>query len=526
MKNKLILLVIILFGFGLRVWQVGKLPAILNRDEAAIAYNAYLLKETHQDEWGRSWPLTLESFGDFKLPGYPMLVTGLFYFFELNDLVVRLPSVLAGTALIWLAYLWGKKIFDQPEHALLGAAMIAVTPVFFFYSRIAFEANVALTLLVGALYCLFLIKPSGKFDALGLILIALANFTYNTPFLLLPFITILLILSRGLKQWQKWLAPVLGLISIFLIFSIIFVPLTSQKKGITIFNDETTWNNYIQYRSSFTSLWLQKTVGNRWVYNVELAGKRLIDTFSYRFLVSQGGSHPWHALPGKGHIYLLNYLLGWLGLVVLFISLAKIISQRETAKSITPIKPDMVMGILLFVSLLPSIVTVDSPHATRSLLFFYLFIILGIRNWELINHYLIKRLKLSHSLTFILIILMLFIESSLYLYRYFSYYPDHQPASLKVGLKETVQEVEQKYPDHQIAYVDGQGYDYILVAWYNKTSATDFFQSINKQLPDKIGFRYGDRLTHYHFIADSKDRAESETILVEWDGLKWSIKEF
>jgi hypothetical protein len=63
------LVLITLLAFSVRFILSDSLPAALNRDEAAIGYNAMLLSQTGLDEWGRSWPLALESFGGYKLPG-------------------------------------------------------------------------------------------------------------------------------------------------------------------------------------------------------------------------------------------------------------------------------------------------------------------------------------------------------------------------------------------------------------------------------------------------------------------------
>ena len=69
------LLVILLLAIVVRFWALGSLPVILNRDEAALGYNALLLVQQGVDEWGRQWPITLTSFGDYKLVGYVLLLT-------------------------------------------------------------------------------------------------------------------------------------------------------------------------------------------------------------------------------------------------------------------------------------------------------------------------------------------------------------------------------------------------------------------------------------------------------------------
>src|SRR5258708_7256406 len=91
------LIFIFLFGLVLRFWQLGSIPVILNRDEAALAYNAFLLKETGKDEWSKTWPLTLQSFGDYKLIGYPLLTIGSFFLLGYTDFAVKFPSAFFGS---------------------------------------------------------------------------------------------------------------------------------------------------------------------------------------------------------------------------------------------------------------------------------------------------------------------------------------------------------------------------------------------------------------------------------------------
>jgi len=137
-----VLLFVVLVGLAVRVVQIDTLPKILNRDEAALAYNAYLLKETGQDEWGKSWPLALESFGDFKLPGYVWLLVGTFSLFGLSDGVVRLPAVVAGTALIPLSYFLSRQLRFSQRQALGLAIIVCFSPIFILrmYSTLSLDS--------------------------------------------------------------------------------------------------------------------------------------------------------------------------------------------------------------------------------------------------------------------------------------------------------------------------------------------------------------------------------------------------
>lgn len=100
----------------LRLWQLGELPSTLHRDETAIGFNAYSLLLTGRDEHGEPWPLSFQSFGDFKLPGLIYTTAISIWLFELSPLSVRLPTALAAILTIPAAYWlsreigWGKRV--------------------------------------------------------------------------------------------------------------------------------------------------------------------------------------------------------------------------------------------------------------------------------------------------------------------------------------------------------------------------------------------------------------------------------
>src|SRR5258708_6386920 len=398
MKTKVILLAIILFGFALRAWQVGSVPTILNRDEAALAYNAFLLKQTGTDEWGQKWPVALESFGDYKLIGYPLFLIGSFTLFGYNDVAVKLPSVLAGTVLIWLGYLFVKKIvkFDETL-SLLAAFFIAIQPVFFFYSRIAFEANVALSLFIGGIILLFGYR-SLLAKVTAIILFFCAVFTYNTPLLLLPFLLPALLYWYGWKNWRTWLLPVVGAMIVLVLGAGSLLSLSKQKSGITIFSDELLWEQSVKYHLQFSGV-VQKIVGNRIVFYSGVLLGNYVKSFTPIFLVFRGGPHPWHQLPGFGHVYGTVYVLGWVGIL----SAVWFFIQQARKKKSLP-KMETTLLFLLFISPLPSAVTVDAPHATRTLLFLFLFVIFAIYGIKKI----VEKTK-KISMKSILVLLLVFI---------------------------------------------------------------------------------------------------------------------
>ena len=508
--------VILILAASLRLWQLDQLPSILNRDEAALAYNALLLKETGQDEWSRAWPLALESFGDYKLPGYPWLLIASFSLFGYHDWVVRLPSAVAGVGLIIAGYYLARAVGLTTKYRYLFSFFLALSPIFIFYSRMAFEANVALTLLVTVITLLMSKVSSNKrglVDMVAVGLSLLATLTYNTPLLLLPFIIVLIPVLRGFKNWWSWLLPVVGLTLVLTSLLWLLLPLTSQKQGITIFSDETVQIEYGDYRSQFSGL-SQRVLGNRYVYYAQLMSQRLGASLTPEFLVTRGGSHPWHQLPNYGHIYWTIYLLAMIGTIAILFSAYQQLQKKQVNLS------RLAILYLAGISLLPSIVTVDSPHATRSLLFFVWICLLAVEGAAVLA-------KFSQRWLLPAIVLLVLVEAIWYARAYFGLYPAQQWAFMP-GFDDHLTEIQQTYPDDRVAIVDSEGYHYILLAWYLKISPQVFLETVVRQQPNQIGFKYGEQVERFRFIGQKADRRGEEVVLLEWNPLTaaWEVTEY
>lgn len=527
--NLVLLTAIMLGGFFLRLYQVESLPTILNRDEAALAYNAFLLAETGQDEFGRAWPTMLESFGDFKLPGYPNVLVVLFSVLGLSDAVVRLPSVISGTLLILVAFWYGLMLFKDHKHratyGLLSAILVATLPVFWFYSRMAYEANVALFLVALSLGMLiFNRKASSWVDLVAISLWWLAALFYNTPLLLLPFVVLALPLHRGLRKPHAWLGPVAGLLIVFAgVFSQL-VSLTAQKSGITIFSDETVWMLSVEYRSRFSGIF-QTLFGNKYVFYFQLMLRNILSSFSPEFLVTKGGTHPWHSVPDWGHLSWLAYITGILGISTVVWKLVTQLAQYFKRKT-SEVSSDWLWLFFLFGSLIPASITVDAPHATRSLLFFFVWVLFSVKGIAFLGQ-VAARFKFGHRVFLLLLLGAIGFSAASYGATYFTRYPKLQPGSMKPGYNVILKQVLSQYPDSSIAVVDPDGYQYVITAWYLRTDPEVFQSSIVKQLPNQIGFRYGERFGQFHFIGHPEDREiEGEDVLIDWTGTEWRVEPF
>ena len=65
-KARLLLIVAMVLAASLRLFWLYKFPVGFTPDETSFGYDAYSILKTGKDQWGRTLPLVLESFGDFN----------------------------------------------------------------------------------------------------------------------------------------------------------------------------------------------------------------------------------------------------------------------------------------------------------------------------------------------------------------------------------------------------------------------------------------------------------------------------
>lgn len=518
-------LLILVVAFVIRVVSLDTVPATLNRDEAALAYNALLLNETGRDEWQRSWPLTLESFGDYKLPGYVWALVPLFRVFGYHDWVVRLPAALAGVAIVWLVFRLGEKLGLGRPYAWLAMLAAALAPGLIFYSRMAWEANLGLALFLWGVDWLWPRTNDNQLRWWQVLLIGgiwlLASFTYNTPWLLLPMVIVLVPWWWGWRRWRRWAGVVLALVVVWVVGVAVLVPVTQRKSGITLFSDETTGAAAIAYRLSLPPAW-QSTLGHRYVFLAGQIAARWMASWGPEFVVFQGGGHPWHQLPGYAHLAAPVYLLGLLGVGLLLIETIRQLWRWRWPR-VNRLRTSWL--ILMLVGFLPAAITVDAPHATRSLVMWPWWCLAAAGGWQWLVGWLQQRghKMVSENWALIGAMVVLVGFGGRYCWDYFTKYPQQSAAILRAGYSQALTKVANL---DAVAVVDEDGYQYIVTAWVQKIPPATYFLTTVRQLPTPIGLRYGQQVDTYHFIASPTDRVAAEQALVRWDSVsnRWLVE--
>ncbi len=452
--------ILMCLGIMFRLYQFGAIPLALNRDEAALGYNAFSILTAGVDEWGTHLPLMFRSFGDYKLPGYIYTLALFFKVFGFLDWVIRLPSLLAGFGIIALTYSIVKRLTQNDVSAMVSAALVSIQPWELFYSRMGYEAHFGLFLFLLSIY--LWIHRSTVAQISGSLCLLAAVLTYNAPLLLIPvMITAIVIWPRN--TWKQKRLVVFGMGLVGIVGFLILYPVTSQKQAITIMSDPTIID--AQATAYFGSVsFFEKMWNYRQIYWLRIMTMNVFDSFLPTFLTISGGQNPWHSAPNTAHLYWMTYVLAVGGL-----SWIMWLKKRQ-------LRQFLAYAAILVGSLLPAMITVDAPHATRSLFFLWLLSVAAA-------------LSLSHLPKKIVpaLLICFCVEFSVYGYRYFHQFPTYRSGAWPIGLRESLLQARGKY-----VAIEAYGQDlvaeqvYIYPLWYWRVNPITYNQTRIASGPDIV----------------------------------------
>ena len=157
---------VLLVALVIRSWNLLMNPPSLYWEERALLYDAWSIVQTGRDVHGQWLPLVaFESYGDYKPSGYFYAVAVLIQLFGKSEIIVRLPSVIAGIASVWLT---GKIagllfVYQQKKYwwwELLVMLLATFNPALWQLSRGGWETNLATAYLLAGIY--FLLKAKSR----------------------------------------------------------------------------------------------------------------------------------------------------------------------------------------------------------------------------------------------------------------------------------------------------------------------------------------------------------------------------
>lgn len=528
-RYKLLLLAIILLAAFLRLYKLAEVPPGVNRDEASIGYTAYSLIQTGKDEYGKPFPLSFQSFGDWKLLLYIYTTIPFVKLFGLNEFAVRLPSAISGILTVLLTYFLLKELFPHkkgfsfqiwhlsfgiPEVATL---LLALSPWHLHLSRVESESNVAVFLTVSAVL-LFLKGLRGKpmLLALSLPLFALTYYTYHGNHIFTTLFLIGLCVIYHTRIPRRKPVIVSTLLSAALIAFILSQTLLGADKtkisGISIFGSPNVIHENIELprtRSANPNGLITRLRYNRVTYAIVTITKNYINSFSPNFLFIKGGGNAAHNIKNFGNLYLVELPFFYAGIILLissvFLKRSPLISHHSS-----------LLLWWLLISPIAASITKDAPHTNRMFAIFPLPPILVALGIIWIMNALSKQ-KFFRSVIIISLCIAFLVNFALYMNRYYTHFPK-QATNWGAGYKQLSELLNSEaYKNKQVIMTKPESSPYIFLLFYSGYDPSSYQKQAVRYPATEDAFVHVKGFDRFEFrdINWSADLGVSDTILID-----------
>lgn len=492
--HKKTLLIIIFFGFFIRIFGVWDMPPSPNWDEVSHGYNAYSILKTGKDEWGKSFPTIFQAYGDYKLPVYIYVTSLSIAIFGLNTFAVRLPSVIFGTLSILFTYLLVKKVLKNEEVSIYAALLMAISPWSFFLSRIALEANVALTLIIGGVYYVLNgLEKKNRELLYGAFFLSLSVWTYNSARIFVPLIilSILAIFRKNIAGVFKKNKSIIFISALTLV--IFLVPMFKQllnTEGSARYENVQILDvgaiaeiNDRRQKAELPSI-IERILYNKVTYFSEQFTGNYVRHFSPIFLFIEGGDNYQFNIPGHGLLYLVTFPALVYGVYLMF---KKLRDNPEV---------QLVFAWLVFSPVAASI-TRESPHTLRSIMLMTPLIILTAYGFFEIKQKYQK--SIPNTAYFILIL----ISSIAYAKYYTVDYRNAHSFAWQYGYEQVAEIIKENYDDYEkIVITKKYAEPHEFMLFYLKVDPNDYRNDPNLIRFGKSDWFWVDRFDKYYFVND------------------------
>lgn len=510
---------ILLLAVSLRLFQLGQNPPSLYWDEASLGYNAYAIAEYGVDEHNEVYPIIrFIAFGDYKPPGYIYAAAAAIKIFGLSEWSIRLPSALAGLTLVFFSYYLVRELNKSQKTALIVALFVAVSPWDLQLSRAAFEAHLAASLNLAAIY-FFLRgrKKSGLNLILASILFAAAYYTFNANRIISPLIFIILgfIWFRELLERKKFF-----FISTFLMVILILptVPFLLSKEGKLRFQEVSIFTNLTTLETSNARIAREgnsltaKLIHNRRLLFLQDFASHFFDHFSGRYLFLTGDRNPRLSIQSVGEFFAFEVILLIPGIVML---------RMLERKSILTI---VAWGII---ALVPGAMARETPHALRTaslLPLGQLLSSLGVTFWI---HFFAMQRRLQRILPYFFSV-VLSLSLLTYLHAYYLHAPERWSGEWQYGYKQVINYLHKHQQEYQsIVMTRRLGRPYIYLLLYERINPRDYVAKRRAERDwwglwdvqgyDKYYFDVGyiDKVVHPTLFIGLKGEVPDEALVLE-----------
>lgn len=513
-KNKIYTFLFIFLLLGsifLRFFKISNFPPSLNWDEVSHGYNAYSILKTGYDEWGKLPIFNFRAYGDYPLPLNLYITIPSIAVFGLNEFSIRLPHMILGILTIISVYFLALGISKDKRVGILAGFLVAISPWYFFTSRVVFQSNLSIFLLTSSM-ALFVNRRKYKyFLPLSFLLVLLTLFSYHSTRIFSPLLLIGIIyfyrnnLLKLVKQKKsEGILALIVVLTIFVLIPIIFLnPESSARSQWVFIINEGAVNKIIELRqASKLPESITRIIFNRPTYFVKEFLINYFGYFSPKYLFLKGGTQYQFSLQNHGLLYIINLPFFYFGIILL---IKKAFGKGTVWK---------VILFWLVISPIPAAITSERfavlrsttmlpiPEILISIFLFYLY--------DLILNRKIKTILLSIYLVFLL---MGFVN---YYFKLVNKYPFEYSNSWQYGYEQVsnfIKDNYQKYDKIVVTKKYGEPHEFLL--FFLKWNPNDYRNDKNLVRFYQSGWWWVDSFDKFYFVNDWDIPKEDDEFILE-----------
>lgn len=150
----LMLLILFFVGSLARLLWLDEIPMGLHQDEAYSAYNSWAVMKYGIDSYGYTRPVYYTVWGSGMSVLYSYFTMPFFALFGVHTWTIRLPQAILGSLSILVMYGLGQELFRSRWMSVFFAGLLAVNPWHIQQSRVGLDCNLAVPMLLTAVYFL------------------------------------------------------------------------------------------------------------------------------------------------------------------------------------------------------------------------------------------------------------------------------------------------------------------------------------------------------------------------------------
>ncbi len=465
---------IVILATFLRFYKFDSVPPALTWDEVDAGYNAWTIANYGKDEWGETFPLIFNSFGDDKHPVHIYLTAIVVKILGSSDFTTRLPAVLFGIGSVILVYFLTKFMFKNDFISLLSALFLAISPYHLHFSRFNHEANYALFFFILGLLFFYMAKKKPTFLILSATGFLLSLLSYHSSLILVPITTVLLLVLyfKDLIQAKIHLALFLLILSSFALLSVFNPGLLglARVKQTSIGSKEIESN------------WLYKRTGNQLWGKIGVISQNYSSHFDPKYLFILGDDNPRLSSQVSGEFYIIDSLFLIAGLFYLLVRFRK---------------ESMVLLVWALAAPIPASFSSEAPHAGRALFMMGSWNIIAAVGcyaiWIILKHKIVRAVYLL-IVAFIMIVLF-----RNYITGYYSLFAKNYSHDFQYGMRQIVEYVSKNPEYSQVFMTNERGQPYIFFLYYLKTPLPDFLNTAVYNRGHSKSFSRVDYFNRYYF---------------------------